>query len=614
MLIVMSCCALAAPLFAFPQKAWAASTASDDFARANGSLGPNWTDMFDGGLAISSQAAVGTNGGGNSGDMWTADSFTSDQFSQVTLTGTQLTGTQWIGAAVRAQDSGEDAYVGIYFWDNGSPELMLFLRHNGGWSLLGSYSTPPLPGGTQLELTAVGNTLSFADNGVQVIGISDGTLTGGAPGIIANGTAQAAAWSGGDASGSGAATYSVGGTVSGLSGTVVLKDNGGDTLSVSSNGSFTFGTQLAQGASYNVTVASYPTGQTCSVTNGSGTMGTAGVSNVAVSCTASSSASTASDDFARANGSLGPNWTDMFDGGLAISSQAAVGTNGGGNSGDMWTADSFTSDQFSQVTLTGTQLTGTQWIGAAVRAQDSGEDAYVGIYFWDNGSPELMLFLRHNGGWSLLGSYSTPPLPGGTQLELTAVGNTLSFADNGVQVIGISDGTLTGGAPGIIANGTAQAAAWSGGDASGSGAATYSVGGTVSGLSGTVVLKDNGGDTLSVSSNGSFTFGTQLAQGASYNVTVASYPTGQTCSVTNGSGTMGTAGVSNVAVSCTASSSASTTSDDFARANGSLGPNWTDMFDGGLAIRRRPRWARTAAATPGTCGPLTRSPATSSRR
>ena len=290
LLVLMSFCLLAASLVALPQKAWAASSASDDFARANGSLGPNWTDMSDGGMAIVSQAAVGTNGGGNSGDMWTADSFTSDQYSQVTLTGTQLTATQWIGAAVRAQDSGADAYVGIYFWNSGSPELMLFLRNNGGWAELGSYSTAPLPGGTQLELTAVGNTLSFAENGAQVISATDGTLTGGAPGIMANGIAGAAAWTGGDASGR-APTYSVGGTVSGLSGTVVLQDNGGDTLSVSGNGSFTFATQLAQGAGYNVTVASYPTGQTCSVADGSGTMGAADVTDVTVSCTVSSTSS-----------------------------------------------------------------------------------------------------------------------------------------------------------------------------------------------------------------------------------------------------------------------------------------------------------------------------------
>ena len=37
-------------------------------------------------------------------------------------------------------------------------------------------------------------------------------------------------------------TYSVGGGTSGLSGTVVLRDNGGDDLSLTANGSFTFAT------------------------------------------------------------------------------------------------------------------------------------------------------------------------------------------------------------------------------------------------------------------------------------------------------------------------------------------------------------------------------------
>ena len=59
------------------------------------------------------------------------------------------------------------------------------------------------------------------------------------------------------------ATYTVGGTVSGLSGTVVLQDNGGDNLSVSANGSFTFATALAGGAAYSVTVKTNPSGQTC---------------------------------------------------------------------------------------------------------------------------------------------------------------------------------------------------------------------------------------------------------------------------------------------------------------------------------------------------------------
>jgi hypothetical protein len=132
------------------------------------------------------------------------------------------------------------------------------------------------------------------------------------------------------------------------------------------------------------------------------------VGNVAVSCAGSGTAGTVSDNFARADGSLGPDWTDMTGGGLTISSQAAVGGAAGVVTGDVWTAASFASDQFAQITLSSTQLTGGQWIGAAVRAQDGGQDAYVGIYFWNSGNPELMLFLRQEGGnWSRLGAYSS---------------------------------------------------------------------------------------------------------------------------------------------------------------------------------------------------------------
>ena len=89
---------------------------------------------------------------------------------------------------------------------------------------------------------------------------------------MAYGNATADNWSGGTGS---AAVYSVGGTVSGLSGTVVLQDNGGDDLSVSANGSFTFATSLAGGAGYSVTVETNPSGQSCLVSNGSGTVGSA---------------------------------------------------------------------------------------------------------------------------------------------------------------------------------------------------------------------------------------------------------------------------------------------------------------------------------------------------
>ena len=170
----------------------------DTFARANGGLGPEWTDMTVGGLAIVNEQVVGTNASADSGDIRTGEAYGSDQYSEVHVTSKLLTGYQWVGPAVRAQAGGQDLYVGIYFWDNGSPELMLFLRDKGNGSQLGASGTRPLNSGTTLTLTAVGSTLAFAVNGTVVISASDSTLTGGAPGIMAYGTAPADNWSGGN--------------------------------------------------------------------------------------------------------------------------------------------------------------------------------------------------------------------------------------------------------------------------------------------------------------------------------------------------------------------------------------------------------------------------------
>jgi NHL repeat len=82
-------------------------------------------------------------------------------------------------------------------------------------------------------------------------------------------------------------------------------------------------------------------------------------------------------------------------------------------------------------------------------------------------------------------------------------------------------------------------------------APVFSVGVTVSGLSGNVVLQNNGNDSLLVSTNGSFTFGTPVASGGPYSVTVTSQPSGETCSILGGTGTMAGANVS-VPVTCSA--------------------------------------------------------------
>ncbi|HLA70507.1 MAG TPA: hypothetical protein VK624_03285, partial [Steroidobacteraceae bacterium] len=81
------------------------------------------------------------------------------------------------------------------------------------------------------------------------------------------------------------ATYSVGGTATGLTGPMTLQNANGNQVSVPASGNFAFPTLMASGASYNVTVAVSPPSQTCAVTNGTGTIVLGNVTNVDVTCT-----------------------------------------------------------------------------------------------------------------------------------------------------------------------------------------------------------------------------------------------------------------------------------------------------------------------------------------
>jgi 6-phosphogluconolactonase len=81
-------------------------------------------------------------------------------------------------------------------------------------------------------------------------------------------------------------SYAISGTTTGVDGTgLTLELNGANDVTVAADGTFTF-PALASGASYTVAVKTQPTSprQTCSVTNGSGTVANAAITNVAVSC------------------------------------------------------------------------------------------------------------------------------------------------------------------------------------------------------------------------------------------------------------------------------------------------------------------------------------------
>jgi hypothetical protein len=94
----------------------------------------------------------------------------------------------------------------------------------------------------------------------------------------------------GETTGSTATTSTMGGTISGLtSGALVLQNNSTDALTIVANANsstFVFATPMIIGATYSVTVATQPTGFTCSVTNGSGTVVSSIVTSVVVTCVA----------------------------------------------------------------------------------------------------------------------------------------------------------------------------------------------------------------------------------------------------------------------------------------------------------------------------------------
>ena len=81
--------------------------------------------------------------------------------------------------------------------------------------------------------------------------------------------------------------------MSGLTGTLVLTDNGGDDETITTDGAFTFLTKVASGATYAVAVKTQPANYVCTVTSGSGTVTNADVTNVSVTCSPTSTSCSA---------------------------------------------------------------------------------------------------------------------------------------------------------------------------------------------------------------------------------------------------------------------------------------------------------------------------------
>ncbi|WP_459894497.1 hypothetical protein [Hydrogenobaculum acidophilum] len=81
------------------------------------------------------------------------------------------------------------------------------------------------------------------------------------------------------------AYYTIGGVVVGSNlSPITISDNLGDSISISSAGSFTFPAKFVNGQAYSVSVQA-PASEVCTVMNGSGTIDNANVSSITISCT-----------------------------------------------------------------------------------------------------------------------------------------------------------------------------------------------------------------------------------------------------------------------------------------------------------------------------------------
>ncbi len=340
---------------------------------------------------------------------------------------------------------------------------------------------------------------------------------------------------------SGTQTYSVTGNVTGLaSGTSVVLAVDGQHQSVTQNGGFSTGLALGTGSSYSVTVATQPTGETCTVSNGSGTIASSNINNIQVACSAN------------------PAQTYTISGGLtglASGATLVLQNNGGDNltvnaNGSFTFATALVNQAAYDVTVL-TQPTGQTCSIAHPAGTVQGANVTSVAVSCANSPPPAYTI-----GGSVTG------LSSGTGVTLQENGADSLFATNGSFTFSQAVGQGATYAVTILTQPQQETCSAS----NGSGIATanvtnvqiacaanaYSIGGTLGGLAvGTsVVLQDNGSDNLTLTNNGAFTFTQSVAAFSSYNVTVLTQPLHQVCTVANPSMGTAVANVTNVAANC----------------------------------------------------------------
>jgi len=393
---------------------------------------------------------------------------------------------------------------------------------------------PDAPGDTAVADTSVAADTSASDTGATEAGggdASDGSFT--------------------DASFDGGVfdvtvSYTIGGTVSGLTGgaTLVLQDNAGDNLTVN-NGAFTFPTALMTGHTYAVTILTQPAGgaETCTVSAGSGSVTASNITSVSIVCT--QAAFTVGGTITGLAGADSVVLQDNGGNNLSVSANGSFTFSASVSSGAPYAVTVFTqpsSPVQSCVVTAGTGTVAASNVTSVVVNCASSSftvgGAVTGLAFGnslalqDNGGD--MVFVTQNGGFAF-----PTPVASGASYAVTVAFNPVTPVPQTCTVTNGS-GTVAG------ANVTSVTVSCT---------TVYTVGGAVTGLAGGAsVVLSNAGHAFTVTGDGTgnqtFTFSATQLNGSAYAVTVTTPPAGQTCYVANGSGTINAANVTNVIVRC----------------------------------------------------------------
>jgi hypothetical protein len=329
-------------------------------------------------------------------------------------------------------------------------------------------------------------------------------------------------------------TFNVGGTISGLTASGLVLANGSDTLSVPAGASsFTMPTAVAYGSDYKVTVATQPTGLTCDVADGSGTIGDEAVTNITVTCTDQPLTVGGSiSGLGRATGLVLVNGTDTYTvpanaksftldtpessgstyavrvqsqpTGMTCSASKGLGTIPTHDVTDV--AVTCSDEAYS---LGGT-VAGLTTSGLVL--SDGSEDYSVPVNATDFSMPTAVAY-----GSSYAVSVQTQP----ARLTCTISGGTGTMPANAVRNVRVTCAS-----------------------------AGYTLGGSISGLRTSGLVLTDGMDDLSVSANAAqFTMPNALAYGSDYAVTIKAQPRSGTCQITRGTGTV-SEDVDTVRVTC----------------------------------------------------------------